>query len=100
MLAMDMKAYSRVSAADQETVENILDEVFELVGQDARLDNEKALQALKGIGITFVEPSNKAEWQEAADLSVKKLMESGEISEEAVNRYLLLLKNFRSIQND
>jgi hypothetical protein len=27
-------------------------------------------------------------------------MESGEISEEAVNRYLLLLKNFRSIQND
>ena len=100
MLAMDMKAYSRVSAADQETVENILDDVFELVGQDARLDNEKALQALKGIGITFVEPSNKTEWQEAADLSVKKLMESGEISEEAVNRYLLLLKNFRSIQND
>ena len=29
MLAMDMKAYSRVSASDQETVENILDEVFE-----------------------------------------------------------------------
>ena len=100
MLAMDMKAYSRVSAADQETVENILDEVFELVGQDARLDNEKALQALKGIGITFVEPSDKAEWQEAADLSVKKLMESGEISEEAVNRYLLLLQDFRSMEND
>ncbi len=100
MLAMDRKVYSRASATDQETVENILDDVFELVGRETRLDNEKALQALKGIGITFVEPSNKAEWQKAADLSVQKLLESGEISEDVVNSYLALLKDFRSMEND
>ena len=97
MLAMDMKVYSKASSTDQETVVKILDEVFELVGRETRSDNERALQALKKIGITFIEPTNKAEWQAAADLSVQKLMRSGEISGEVVNTYLELLKNFRSI---
>ena len=98
MLAMDMKVYSKASSKDQETVVKILDEVFELVGRETRSDNERALQALKKIGITFIEPTNKAEWQAAADLSVQKLMRSGEISGEVVNTYLELLKNFRSIE--
>ena len=100
MLAMDMKVYSKASSADQDTVVEILDEVFELVGRETRSDNERALQALKKIGITFVEPTNKAEWQAAADLSVQKLMRSGEISAEVVNTYLELLKNFRSIESN
>ena len=100
MLAMDMKVYSKASSADQDTVVEILDEVFELVGRETRSDNERALQALKKIGITFVEPTNKAEWQAAADLSVQKLMRSGEISGEVVNTYLELLKNFRSIESN
>ena len=100
MLAMDMKVYSKASSTDQDTVVKILDEVFELVGRETRSDNERALQALKEIGITFVEPTNKAEWQAAADLSVQKLMRSGEISGEVVNTYLELLKNFRSIESN
>ena len=100
MLAMDMKVYSKASSTDQDTVVKILDEVFELVGRETRSDNERALQALKKIGITFVEPTNKAEWQAAADLSVQKLMRSGEISGEVVNTYLELLKNFRSIESN
>ena len=100
MLAMDMKVYSKASSKDQETVVKILDEVFELVGRETRSDNERALQALKKIGITFLEPTNKAEWQAAADLSVQKLMRSGQISGEVVNTYLELLKNFRSIESN
>ena len=100
MLAMDMKVYSKASSTDQDTVVKILDEVFELVGRETRSDNERALQALKKIGITFVEPTDKAEWQTAADLSVQKLMRSGEISGEVVNTYLELLKNFRSIESN
>ena len=100
MLAMDMKVYSKASSTDQDTVVKILDEVFELVGRETRSDNERALQALKKIGITFVEPTNKAEWQAAADLSVQKLMRSGEISREVVNTYLELLKNFRSLESN
>ena len=100
MLAMDMKVYSKASSTDQDTVMKILDEVFELVGRETRSDNERALQALKKIGITFLEPINKAEWQAAADLSVQKLMRSGEISGEVVNTYLELLKNFRSIESN
>ena len=100
MLAMDMKVYSKASSTDQDTVVKILDEVFELVGRETRSDNERALQALKKIGITFLEPINKAEWQAAADLSVQKLMRSGEISGEVVNTYLELLKNFRSIESN
>lgn len=100
MLAMDMKVFAKASSTDQDTVVDILDEVFESVGRETRSDNERALQALKKIGITFVEPTNKAEWQAAADLSVQKLMGSGEISEEVVNSYLELLKNFRSIESN
>ena len=100
MLAMDMKVFSKASSADQDTVVEILDEVFELVGRETRSDNERALQALKKIGITFLEPTNKAEWQAAADLSVQKLMRSGEISGEVVNTYLEHLKNFRSIESN
>ena len=100
MLAMDMKVYSKASSADQDTVVEILDEVFELVGRETRSDNERALQALKKIGITFIEPTNKAEWQAAADLSVQKLMRSGEISGAVVNTYLEHLKNFRSIESN
>ena len=100
MLAMDMKVFSKASSADQDTVVEILDEVFELVGRETRSDNERALQALKKIGITFLEPINKAEWQAAADLSVQKLMRSGEISGEVVNTYLEHLKNFRSIESN
>ena len=100
MLAMDMKVYSKASSADQDTVVEILDEVFELVGRETRSDNERALQALKKIGITFLEPINKAEWQAAADLSVQKLMRSGEISGAVVNTYLEHLKNFRSIESN
>ena len=99
MLAMDMKVYSKASSTDQETVVKILDEVFELVGRETRSDNERALQTLKKIGITFLEPTNKAEWQAAADLSVQELMRSGEISGEVVKTYLELLKNFRSIES-
>ena len=100
MLAMDMKVYSKVSSRDQDTVVKILDEVFELVGRETRSDNERALQTLKKIGITFLEPTNKAEWQAAADLSVQKLMRSGEISGAVVNTYLEHLKNFRSIESN
>ena len=100
MLAMDMKVYSKASSTDQDTVVKILDEVFELVGRETRSDNERALQALKKIGITFIEPTNKAEWQAAADLSVQKLMRSGEISGAVVNTYLEHLKNFRSIESN
>jgi len=100
MLAMDMKVFAKASSTDQDTVVDILDEVFESVGRETRSDNERALQALKKIGITFVEPTNKAEWQAAADLSVQKLMGSGEISEEVVDSYLELLKNFRSIESN
>ena len=100
MLAMDMKVYSKASSTDQDTVVKILDEVFELVGRETRSDNERALQALKKIGITFVEPTDKAEWQTAADLSVQKLMRSGEISGAVVNTYLEHLKNFRSIESN
>jgi len=100
MLAMDMKVYSKASSTDQDTVVKILDEVFELVGRETRSDNERALQALKKIGITFVEPTDKAEWQTAADLSVQELMRSGEISGQVVKTYLELLKNFRSIESN
>ena len=100
MLAMDMKVYSKASSTDQDTVVKILDEVFELVGRETRSDNERALQALKKIGITFIEPTNKAEWQAAADLSVQKLMRSGEISGAVVNTSLEHLKNVRSSESN
>ncbi|MBL6692133.1 MAG: TRAP transporter substrate-binding protein DctP, partial [Pseudomonadales bacterium] len=97
-LAMSEKAYKRISADDKQIVRGVMDRVFTEVGEEARADNAKALQAISTIGIEIVEPANLEEWQKVADESVERLIGSGEISPEAVRLYLDNLEQYRAGQ--
>lgn len=97
MLAMDAKAFKRISAADQVIVREVMDRVFTEVERDTRVDNEKALAALTAIGIETVNvtPEEMVQWQSVADSSVESLIDSGEISPESVQLYLDNLEAIR-----
>jgi len=97
MLAMDARAFSRISSDDQVIVREIMDRIFREVEADTRVDNEKALKALAGIGIETVDVPAESieEWQSVADVSIGRLIESGEISVESVEQYLSNLKAYR-----
>ena len=97
-LAMSEKAYKRISADDKQIVRGVMDRVFTEVGEEARADNAKALQAISTIGIEIVEPANLEEWQTVADESVERLIGSGEITPEAVRLYLDNLEQYRAGQ--
>jgi len=97
-LAMSEKAYKRISADDKQVVRGVMDRVFTEVGEEARADNAKALQAISTIGIEIVEPTNLEEWQTVADKSVERLIGSGEITPEAVQLYLDNLEQYRAGQ--
>ncbi len=100
MLAMDKKAFNRISPDDQLIVREVMDRVFQEVERDTRTDNEKAYNALLSIGIEPVEPTGLSAWQAVADQSVAKLIESGEISPESVQLYLANLKKYRSQESE
>ena len=97
MLAMDGKAYKRIKQDDRSVVKEVMDRVFREVEVDARVDNEKALQALTSIGVERIEVPADAlvEWQAMADRSIGQLIQSGEISPESVQTYLKTLKAYR-----
>ena len=97
MMAMDKKAYGRISRDDQLIVDSVLNSMFQEVEAETRVDNDRAMQAMLSIGIKKVEVSadNMAQWQRYADRSVQKLIQSGEISEASVEAYLMNLRAFR-----
>ncbi len=97
-LAMSSKAYKRISEDDKVVVREVMDRVFTEVGQEARLDNAKALEAITTIGIQKVEAVNREQWQKVADDSVARLIGSGEMTPQAVQLYLENLKKYRAGQ--
>jgi TRAP-type C4-dicarboxylate transport system substrate-binding protein len=96
MLAMDSKAYKRISDKDKLIVSSVVDSMFLEMEAEIRIDNEKAYQALKSIGIKPIEVENIDEWRAVADASIEKLIASGEITPEAVRLYLANLQKYRN----
>ena len=99
MLAMQKKAFNRISPEDQVIVRSVMDSMFRQVEVDTRIDNEKAFEALRTIGIEIVAADQLAQWQAVADQSVERLIQSGEISPESVRLYLANLRKYRHSQD-
>jgi TRAP-type C4-dicarboxylate transport system substrate-binding protein len=97
MLAMDKKAFNRISAEDKVIVQTVMNDVFREVEKNNRTDNEKAFSAMQSIGIQTVEVPGeiRAEWYSAAEASIDRLIESGEITPDAVRLYLDNLERYR-----
>ena len=96
ILAMDSKSYKRISDEDKVIVSSVVDSMFLEMESENRLDNEKAYQAMKSIGIDAIAADNLVEWRAVADESIEKLIDSGEITPESVRLYLSNLQKYRN----
>ena len=97
-MALQERAFERVSSEDQRIVRSILARVFLEIERETRVDNARALDAISALGIKslIVSDEELSEWQTMADRSVQNLIKSGEISEQSVRLYLKNLEFYRS----
>jgi len=87
MLAMDKKAFEKMSEGDQSIVRTIMNRVFEEVDQENRIDNQKAYQALINQGVKEVQPDldKMEDWQKQAERSIEALVSAGDISQHSLD---------------
>ncbi len=98
VLAVDRKAFLKISPGDQKIFREIMGRVFKELDQRNREDNIKALETLRKQGIEFVKPSAEAlkKWCQDASEVPKRLVETDRLSQEMVDTLESLLKDFRT----
>jgi TRAP-type C4-dicarboxylate transport system substrate-binding protein len=98
VLAIDKKPFVKLSPQDQATVTRVMTQAFEQIDLQNRQDDSKAIAALKDQGITFISPdkSIRTEWIETAEAASRKMVESGTLPKEAVDKMDRLLKEFHA----
>jgi TRAP-type C4-dicarboxylate transport system substrate-binding protein len=100
LFIIEKKSFSKLSTQDQAIVHQVMTEKFKAIDQQNRKDNIAALKALQNQGITLMKPSNAEliTWNSKAEVARKRLLESGEISNETMNELLKHLQSYRSQQ--
>jgi len=98
LLAIDKKAFKKISLSDQQVVRNVMSRIYRQFDRKNRKDNIKALEALRKQGIKFVIPDDKTleEWKGLALEITGNLIDSGQISQEIVNTLQHNLKDYSS----
>jgi TRAP-type transport system periplasmic protein len=83
-MILDKKAFSRLSAEDQETVRDIMVKTFIKIDQSNRQDNIAALEALRNQGIEFVQLSEETiqQWKQTISGVPDSLIAKGRISQD------------------
>lgn len=100
VLAVQKKAFNKISAADQAIVREEMSKVFGRMDKLNRDDNQAAKLALANQGITFVEanPGEVERWRNISDQSIDEMISSGIISREVVTQVRGHLQEFRNNQ--
>jgi TRAP-type C4-dicarboxylate transport system substrate-binding protein len=98
VLAVDRKAFEKISTHDQQIFREIMERIFRELDSLNRKDNVKALEALRKQGIKFIKPSAEAmeKWYHDAEAVPKRLVNAGKLSQDMVNTLETLLKECRS----
>ena len=98
LLAVDRKAFEKISPFDQRVFREIMGRVFRELDRLNRQDNVKALEALRKQGIEFVKvpAESMTEWLNYASAVPRRLIETGRLSMEMVDTLENLLKDYRS----
>ena len=102
VLAVDRKAFKKISTHDQRIFREIMGRVFHELDRLNRQDNVKALEALRKQGVKFIKPSAQAleKWCHDAEAVPKRLIQTGKLSQRMVDTMGSLLKDYRSKQHD
>lgn len=97
-LAIDKKAFGKLTPADQATVRKVLTDTFRQIDAQNRKDNVAAFDALKKQGITITTPDaqQRTLWLQKSDAAVKSYVDSGYVSQAAFDRVTRLLSDYRA----
>jgi TRAP-type C4-dicarboxylate transport system substrate-binding protein len=99
ILAVDAKAFGKLSPEDQEIVRARFAEAAVKLDAENRSGDENAREALKKQGIEFIEASSDAEvarWQKMSEDALAKLRELGRYDDALIDRILKTLDEYRS----
>ncbi|MDH5407919.1 MAG: TRAP transporter substrate-binding protein DctP [Gammaproteobacteria bacterium] len=96
-LTFSNKSLKKISKADQQVMQEEINNTFKKLNKQNWDNNIKAKQALASQGIKFLQPSKQelAAMQELADKTTNKLIKQGVFSAELVNKVDQLLAEFR-----
>ncbi len=99
VLAIDKRAFTRISAADQAVVREVLTGVYEDFEQSNRQDNLDAEEALRDSGLTFVDvdPQLVPAWRETVAISNRQMAEQGTFSVEMLDMLLGHIADFHEV---
>jgi TRAP-type C4-dicarboxylate transport system substrate-binding protein len=97
VLAIDLKAFKKISPEDQAMFREIMGRIFFDLNRINRQDNVKALEALgnQGIEFTVIPDESKAKWYKNAASVPKRLIETGGLSQDMISTLESLLKEYR-----
>ncbi len=98
VLAIDEKAFGKISEEDQAIVNAIMRDTFKKMDAQNRKDNQSAFAALKKQGIKTISPdaAQLTEWQATGAAAAKNFAAQGKIDPAMVSRIQGLLADFRA----
>jgi len=98
VLAVDRKAFRKISPDDQKIVREVMRRVFRNIDRQNRKDNISALEILRKQDIQFVKASNESleEWYTKASTVSDRLIDTGKLSRDIVDTLEKHLKEYRS----
>ncbi len=98
ILAIDKKAFAKLSPADQAVVREVMGRVFKEIDQQNRKDNLAAYNALLKQGIKLVHPNEQEalEWRQQAVIASDRIEKAGIVSRQAMDTLDAHLKTFRN----
>ncbi|MFK8051743.1 MAG: TRAP transporter substrate-binding protein DctP [Woeseiaceae bacterium] len=97
-IAIDKKRFDRIAPADQAIVAEVLGDIYTEFEQVNRVDNEKAFDALKSVGIEMVdlEAGQVDAWRTEVSKANQALASKGVFSESLYAELKALLADYRS----
>ncbi len=98
VLAIDKKKFLKLNPSDQEIVTRVMTNAFKQIGLQNRKDDSKAIAELKNQGIEFITPDKpiRDEWRKKAGNASQKMVESGTLPKDAVDKLDRLLMEFHA----
>ena len=97
-MVINKKAFSKISAADQQIVREVMENIYVRIDRANRTDNEAASQAMASAGIEFVDSPDEVitQWRNVASVLINEMQQDGEISAELYGRLQSLLEQYRA----